>query len=100
MYTPLRFEWDKRKADANIEKHDIDFDDALAIFERRTLVYPSYRSKEARWIAIGMMGKREIAVIFTVRGSTIRIILARRARKHERRAYNQDDARGSSRRKD
>ena len=33
----MSFEWDARKAEENLEKHGVDFTDAIAIFDGPTL---------------------------------------------------------------
>jgi uncharacterized DUF497 family protein len=85
----LDFEWDDAKNALNIEKHGIDFEDAIAIWEGPVLVAPSPRGGEDRKIAIGMVEGVEIAVVYTERGTAKRLISARRARTNERRAYHQ-----------
>jgi uncharacterized DUF497 family protein len=85
----LEFEWDDAKNASNIDKHGIDFGDALAIWEGAVLVAPSPRVGENRWIAVGMVNGVEIAVVYTERGPVKRLISARRARKNERTAYHQ-----------
>jgi len=37
----MRFEWDERKRLANLEKHGLDFIDAVAVFEAAHIVVPS-----------------------------------------------------------
>jgi uncharacterized DUF497 family protein len=81
------FEWDEIKSDANLIKHGISFDDASDIFYEPIILYPSDRNKEERWVAVGALEDRLIAVIFTRRSNVIRIISARGARKHEKREY-------------
>ncbi|QDW40819.1 BrnT family toxin [Bradyrhizobium sp. KBS0727] len=81
------FEWDEIKSDANLIKHGISFDDASDIFYGPVSLHPSNRNNEERWVAIGFLGNRLIAVIFTRRSNVIRIISARRARKNEERKY-------------
>lgn len=85
----LEFEWDDAKNASNVRKHYINFEDAIEIWERPVLVSPSHRGGEDRWIAIGMIEGVEIAVVYTKRGTVRRVISARRARTHERRAYHQ-----------
>lgn len=84
----LVFEWSPWKNDVNIRKHGIDFGDAITIFSNFTLVLDSNRNGEERFKAIGMLRGREVAVVYTIRGDTLRIISARRARKDERTAYH------------
>lgn len=84
----MRFEWDEEKRKTTLRKHGIDFLWLPEVFAQETLILPSNQKGEERWLAIGMLGTKEIAVIFTKRGETIRIITARRARENERRAYH------------
>jgi uncharacterized protein len=81
------FEWDENKSKANLSKHGYDFDDASQVFYGPVVLYRSDRSNEERWIAVGSLEDHLIAVIFTCREKVIRIISARRARKHEERTY-------------
>jgi uncharacterized DUF497 family protein len=81
------FEWDSAKREANLEKHGIDFADAMRIFQEPFLVRPSPRGGEERFVALGSLDGRIIAVIFTARGETCRLISARRARKNEEDEY-------------
>lgn len=85
----MEFEWHDRKAEANLKKHGIDFEDAILIFEGATLEVRSDHEGEERYKAIGLLEGIEIAVIYTPRGSSRRIISARRARKNERATYHQ-----------
>jgi hypothetical protein len=81
------FDWDKRKSKSNLDKHGIDFDDAIEIFYGPVILRRSDRNNEERWIAIGFLENRFIAVVFTRRVDAFRIISARRARKNEEREY-------------
>jgi uncharacterized DUF497 family protein len=81
------FQWDAAKSQSNLLKHGIDFEDAKEIFYGPIAVLDSNRNDERRWVAIGDLESQLIAVIFTVRNGEVRIISARRARKHEERAY-------------
>ena len=77
----LEFEWDPKKAKANLANHDIDFAEALArIFED-----DEHSEVEQREIIIGHSVKqRLILAYFTARGTRIRIISARKATPLER----------------
>ncbi len=87
LLAPDSFEWDENKSQANLSKHGYDFDDASQVFYGPVVLYRSDRNNEERWIAVGSLEDRLIAVIFTRREKVIRIISARRARKHEERTY-------------
>ncbi len=84
------FEWDPQKAARNLVKHGVDFEDAIQIFSGPLLLRRSDRIHEKRWLAIGEVHGRLIAVAFTWRGRMLRIISARRARKNEKRSFHQE----------
>lgn len=87
----MEFEWDEVKCAANLAKHQIDFSDAAAIW-KQSVIDPAFErlvAGETRIVALGVFGDTEfiVAVVYTMRGSTKRIISARRARRHERKSY-------------
>jgi uncharacterized DUF497 family protein len=82
------YEWDEAKNDANIEKHGIDFRDAVSVFGRPSLLYAEpERSGEARLHYIGDLDGVIVSIVATRRGAKTRIISARVAHRNERRAY-------------
>jgi len=86
----MEFERDPAKAASNLAKHGIDFDEALAVFDdpRTSSVVDPRSYGETRYIAVGMVEGRILAVVYTMRGNQIcRIIGARRASRRERTAY-------------
>jgi uncharacterized protein len=87
----MMFEWDDAKNSANITKHGIDFEDAIGIFEGSVLIRTDARGDygEVRVVAVGVVDNRELAVVYTVRGTRRRIISARRAKISERKAYRE-----------
>nr|WP_114361384.1 BrnT family toxin [Ciceribacter lividus] len=82
-----RFEWDENKRLRNIEKHGIDFEDAVLALALPRVEYPSDRNGERRTVAICPDDLRLIAIVYTVRGDICRIISARVARPNEQREY-------------
>lgn len=82
------YEWDPLKSDKNWEKHGIDFETAIEIFDGATLRMRSDRNGEIRWLSIGFASGRVVAVIWTEREERLRIISARVARTKEREIYN------------
>ena len=90
MSEVLVFEWDEAKRAQVWLKHAIDFNVAIGVF-LNPLIEKSRFEGEERWVAIGMIEGREIAVICTYREQTIRIITARRARSNERKKYHQNN---------
>ncbi|HEX5727642.1 MAG TPA: BrnT family toxin [Longimicrobiaceae bacterium] len=83
----LEFEWDANKRALNLWKHRIDFEDAIRIFESAVVTKRSDREGEERWVAVGEVDRRVLAVVYTIRDSRYRIISARRARRDEQRSY-------------
>ena len=84
------FEWDERKCGANLEKHGLDFVDAIEVFEAPYVVVPSsYEGEEERLLAIGLLAGRFVTVVYTTRSKAIRIISFRRARHEERQKYQE-----------
>ncbi|MDP9348936.1 MAG: BrnT family toxin [Gemmatimonadota bacterium] len=71
----------------NLGKHGIDFEDAIGIFEGPVFVKRSDRDGEERFVAVGEVEGRVVAVAYTIRGDSYRIISARRGRKNEQRDY-------------
>lgn len=49
----LQFEWDENKRLSNLNKHNIDFEDATLIFEHSVPHAPSGFRGEERWITLG-----------------------------------------------
>ena len=84
----MDFEWDENKRLTNIEKHGIDFEDAIGIWEDDVVEVPS-RSQhgENRLVAFRVLEVRIIAVVYTDREGARRIVSARRASRNERGDY-------------
>jgi len=93
----VRFEWDEAKAESNLRKHGIDFDDAIEVFYDPHAVCEQDRvvDGEVRWQTIGMAGdvlscKWRTRLRSRTSTKLIRIISARRATRKERRRYGQN----------
>lgn len=86
----MNFEWDPRKATANLAKHHVDFEVAKDVFRdsARLILLDDSSEDEERWRTIGLAGGRVLFIVFTERDSdVIRIISAREANKREERDY-------------
>ncbi len=86
-----QFEWNDDKRLLAIEKHGIDFTDAIRIFDGRPTTYaPSSQNHpdDQRWITTGDLDGLMISVVWIYRDSKIRIITARRARKNEKSEFH------------
>lgn len=91
---PLRFEWDLRKAQSNLAKHGVGFEEAATIFGDPlsfTISDPGHSLIETRYITMGraLTGKLFV-VVHTDRDDNIRIISARRASRRERKYYEEN----------
>ena len=87
----VAYEWDSKKAASNLRKHKVDFADAVAVFEDDFAVtIDDDEPKEKRFVTIGMDAlARVVVVVYTWRGSDIRLISARKAGAEERRQYEE-----------
>ncbi len=86
----MEFEWDDSKAATNLSKHSVDFFDAAHVFEDEMRIEKfdgSEPYREDRFITIGLFDGNELAVVYTFREDTVRIISARKAGLNERRNY-------------
>jgi uncharacterized protein len=87
----MDFDWDDRKADYNVQKHGVSFQEAATVFYDPlviTFADPDHSDDEERFIVIGTSTQgRLLMVAHTDRGSHIRIISARTLRPKERRLY-------------
>jgi uncharacterized protein len=93
----LEFEWDEDKRRININLHRIDFKDAELMFDGRDVVTDkSPYADEDRYITTGMIDGRFMTVVWTWRGSTTRIISARRSRDSEKRKHRSLHGGGAS----
>jgi len=85
----MRFEWDEVKRQSNLEKHGVDFVDAVLVLADAPLILEDTRRdyKEQRLLAMGELHSVLFVVAFTIRDGAFRIISARRANARERRYY-------------
>lgn len=86
----MDFEWDARKAAANLAKHGVDFEVAKNVFRdpARLVDLDDSTDDEERWHTVGLAGGRVLFVVYTERDNdAIRIISAREASKREERDY-------------
>jgi uncharacterized protein len=86
----LEYEWDPKKADRNLRKHGVDFVDAVIVFDDdRAITLQDEHPNEERYLTFGMDAQgRVLAISYALRGSTIRVISARKATPRERAQYD------------
>ncbi len=93
----IRFEWDPAKAESNIKKHGVTFEEAKSVF------YDDYalqffdeshsQLQEDRFLMLGTSSESNILLVCHCEresGNTVRIISARKATKSEKRHYRGD----------
>jgi hypothetical protein len=89
----MRFDWDSKKAQNNLRKHGVSFDEAATVFLDPHAVSgpdPDHSVGEERHITFGYsrLG-RLLAVCHTYRPGAIRIIDGRRVTRGERKIYEE-----------
>jgi uncharacterized DUF497 family protein len=84
-----RYEWDDRKARANLRKHGVDFADAVvALEDELALTIPEDEGEEHRYVTMGEDAlRRLLVVVHTERGDSVRVISARKATRREHQQY-------------
>ena len=84
-------EWDPKKAELNLKKHGIRFEEACTVFDDPlfiTFLDEEHSVEEPRYITIGMSNQNRLLLIAHVdRGERNRLISARKATKSEREFY-------------
>ena len=85
------FEWDAEKAASNLKKHGVSFEEAESVFTDSfglEELDEQHSQAEIRWVLIGLSSSlRVLVVVYTERGSKIRLISSRKADAKERKAY-------------
>ena len=89
---PLQFEWDEGNREKNWLKHQVKQTEAEEVFFdiHKKLAKDVFHTTKAenRYILLGKTkGTRLLFIIFTIRGSSLRVISARDANKKERPLY-------------
>lgn len=84
-------QWDREKAERNYRKHHVLFSEACTVFDDPLLLVwedDAHSVGEVRCRAIGCsVTSRLLVVAYTERANEVRIISAREATRHARRAY-------------
>jgi uncharacterized DUF497 family protein len=90
----IRFEWDPRKAAANLRKHGVPFEEARTVFlDENALLRPDedHSDDEGRFLLLGLSGRLRTVVVchcYRQEEDVIRLISARKASSDERRQYD------------
>ena len=91
------FTWDEAKRQANIRKHEIDFDDCGEVFDGPTVSDEDMREHfgEYRMRSFGILRGTVVLVVWTPRDNdTIHLISARKADRHEQKRFWQNQRYG------
>ena len=87
------FQWDAGNVDKSWDRHRVSPGECEeVIFQRPVLIAPdrAHSQKEPRYAALGQTaGGRRLTIVFTIRGTLIRVISARAMSRRERRVYEQ-----------
>ena len=90
----MEFEWNAEKAEANLKKHEVSFDEAKTVFNDPLFVIfadPDHSVEERRFIIMGESNQNRLLVVsYTERSPKTRLISARKATRAERKKYEED----------
>jgi len=85
------FQWDAGNIDKNWERHEVSPSECEQLFfQRPLLVAPdlAHSQDESRYAALGRTATgRRLTIVFTIRGTLIRVVSARAMSRRERRLY-------------
>lgn len=88
------FDWNEGKAQSNIAKHGVSFDEATSVFDDPlflTFADPEHSQGERRFIIMGESARGRLLVVsYTERTGVTRLISARLATNKERKAYESE----------
>lgn len=89
----MQFDWDKNKAERNLSKHEVSFEEAKTVFDDPLYVDfydPEHSEDEDRYPLVGQSNRGRLLIIsYTERDNLIRLISAREVTKTERETYEQ-----------
>jgi uncharacterized protein len=88
----MRFVWDENKRRVNLAKHGFDFSDAEIVFVGPFFTFEDDRFAygEQRFITLGLLQGRFVAIAHTESDREIRIISMRQGTKHEQRIFSRN----------
>ncbi len=92
----IKFSWDQAKAQSNLKKHGVSFEEARSVFydEFAVQFYDDESSDENRFVLLGLSSQSRVLVVVHCErgadGEELRIISARKATKKEHQHYQGD----------
>ena len=91
----MKFEWNPKKAEHNVKKHGVTFEEASTVFGdplAATVPDLSHSAEENRFVTMGQSTENRLVVVAHIdRGEQVRIISARLATRRERRKYESEE---------
>ena len=91
----MKFEWDPKKAEHNVKKHGVTFEEGSTVFGdplAATVPDPRHSAEEDRFVTMGQSTENRLVVVAHVdRSEQVRIISARLATRRERRKYESEE---------
>ena len=88
------FDWDPDKAESNVLRHEVSFEEASTVFSDRLALLmkdPDHSLEEERYLLLGMSRRQRMLVVaFAERPPLTRLISARRTTRTERRRYEEE----------
>lgn len=85
------FEWDNLKAESNKARHSVTFPFVTRAFDdenRLTIIDDRFDYGEVRYVTLARISTRVYVVVYTLKGSVIRLISARKANSREVKRYD------------
>jgi uncharacterized DUF497 family protein len=89
----LHFEWDPDKAQTNLDKHGVTFEEAMTVFYDEAAIEfydDEHSEREDRFLLLGLSSEMKVLLVchcYRSEESMIRIISARKATKNEAKYY-------------
>jgi uncharacterized protein len=89
----IKFAWDPRKAQSNLAKHGVSFEEAQSVFlddDARLIDDPDHSAQEERFLLLGFSFAVRCLIVshcYRESDSVIRLISARRATPQEEKMY-------------
>jgi uncharacterized protein len=89
----MKFKWDPGKAERNLSKHGVSFEEAKTVFDDPLYVDfydPDHSEEEERYLIIGNSERRRLLIVsYTEREDSMRLISAREVTRTERESYEE-----------
>ncbi len=93
------FQWDRGNSNKNLIKHNVQNWECEQVFFNKPLLVledPGHSAAEKRWAAFGKTDSgRSLVLIFTKRGTLLRVISARDMNNKERKLYEEKENKNS-----